>query len=196
MQKDTKDYIIDEAYRLFLRHSYEAVSISVISEAIGLTKGALYHHFKNKEELFKAVIDKHFSITSVPVDHTSISLKEFTDASIEHARRILNNIYSTNEKFVPIDYLSLIADSFRHYEGFAELKLQFFEDEASRIELIVQRAILTGEIRKDINIHIVAQQFFTLSIGLAGDIIRNRSVQSAIESLSDQLYQLYNLLKL
>jgi len=54
---DTREYIIDESYKLFLNRSYEAVSISVISDAIGFTKGALYHHFKNKEELFKAVID-------------------------------------------------------------------------------------------------------------------------------------------
>ena len=60
IMNDTRDFIIDEAYKLFLTQSYEAVSISTISEAIGLTKGALYHHFTNKEDLFKAVIDKHF----------------------------------------------------------------------------------------------------------------------------------------
>ena len=51
--ENTKEFIIDEAFKLFLDHSYEAVSISDISQAIGFTKGALYHHFKNKEELFK-----------------------------------------------------------------------------------------------------------------------------------------------
>jgi AcrR family transcriptional regulator len=74
--KDTKEYIINEARKLFLKHSYEAVSIRDISQAIGLTKGSLYHHFKNKEELFKSVIDKSFLIQSVfgkfDVENTSV----------------------------------------------------------------------------------------------------------------------------
>jgi len=70
---DTKEYIIDQAYKLFLTKSYEAVSISDISNAIGLTKGALYHHFLTKEELFKAVIDKYLmsiSLTDIREDVT------------------------------------------------------------------------------------------------------------------------------
>jgi AcrR family transcriptional regulator len=64
---DTKEYIIDQAYTLFLSHSYEAVTISDISKAVGLTKGALYHHFINKEEVFKAVIDKYLIIDLMEV---------------------------------------------------------------------------------------------------------------------------------
>ena len=59
---DTRDYIIDKAHSLFLSRSYEAVSISEISKAIGFTKGALYHHFKSKDELFKAVVENYLII--------------------------------------------------------------------------------------------------------------------------------------
>ena len=113
--KDTRDFIIDEAYKLFLSHSYEAVSISVISEAIGFTKGALYHHFKNKEELFRAVIDKHFPVTSIMVDVDNTSLKEYTTLCIEHTHKILKAIFGNEKKFILVNYLSLIADCFRHY---------------------------------------------------------------------------------
>src|ERR1035437_165509 len=120
--KDTREYIIDEAYTLFLNHSYEAVSISMISNAIGLTKGALYHHFKNKEELFRAVIDNHFPITGINVDVDNISLKEYTNKCIEHTHDILKAIFRQGDKFLPVNYLSLIADCFRHYPGFQENK--------------------------------------------------------------------------
>lgn len=196
MIKDTKDYIIDEAFKLFLNHSYEAVSISVISEAIGLTKGALYHHFKNKEELFKAVIDKHLIISSVEIDINTITLKEYTEASIQQTRKILTTLFSQEEDFVPINYLSLIADCFRHYEGYAKSMLQFFDQEHERINTVIQHAVERGEIRKDIDTRVVALQYFSLSIGLAGDIMRNRSIKIAIQTMGNQLYQLYNLLKL
>jgi len=193
---DTREYIIDEAYKLFLNQSYEAVSISIISDAIGFTKGALYHHFKNKEELFKAVIDKHFTIPSISVDVDHITLKEYTEASIEHVRKILMSIFKQDEKFVFVNYLSLITDSFRHYESFAQEKLNFIDKELGNVKAIISHAIKLGEIRSDINVHVVALQYFSLSMGLAGDIVRNSSIESAVNSMKDQLNQLYQLLKI
>jgi TetR/AcrR family transcriptional regulator, transcriptional repressor for nem operon len=193
--KDTREFIIDEAYRLFLNHSYEAVSISMISDAIGFTKGALYHHFRNKEELYRAVIDKHFPISNVSVDVNNISLEEYTKVCIEHTHKILKAIFGSDDKFVPVNYLSLIADSFRHYKGFSEDRTQFIDDAVKHVEIIVKNAIKRGEIRSDIDIKVVALQYFSLSIGLAGDLIRNNSVDSAMKSLKSQLNQLYYLLK-
>jgi len=193
--KDTREYIIEEAYKLFLNHSYEAVSISMISDAIGLTKGALYHHFKNKEELYRAVIDKHFPITGIVADVDNISLKDYTNACIEHTHKILKAIFGNEEKFLPVNYLSLIADCFRHYEGFSEIKIRVIEDDRKNVEIILRNAIKRGEIRNDINVKTVAYLYFSLSIGLAGDLIRNSSVESAIKSLKGQLNQMYYLLK-
>jgi AcrR family transcriptional regulator len=193
--KDTRDYIVDEAYKLFLNHSYEAVSISMISDAIGFTKGALYHHFRNKEELYRAVIDKHFPITGVTVDVENITLEEYTGACIEHTHNILKAIFGSAETFQPVTYLSLIADCFRHYEGFSENKAQVIERSVKDVEKIIANAIKRGEIRSDINVKLVALHYYSLSIGMAGDLIRNNSVESAITSLKGQLNQLYYLLK-
>lgn len=57
---DTKDDILEAATKLFLQRSYDAVSIKDITEAVGVTKGALYHHFSSKEELFSEVIGREF----------------------------------------------------------------------------------------------------------------------------------------
>jgi AcrR family transcriptional regulator len=193
--KDTREYIIDEAYKLFLTQSYEAVSISDISKAIGFTKGALYHHFKNKEELFRIVIDKHFPLTSMSIDDENISLKEYTEACIDHIHKLLKETITNNEAFTPVNFLALIADSFRHYEGFAEKKSTIIDNDVEKAKVIIGNAIKRGEIRDDIDISVVAMQYLSLSIGLAGDFMRNNSVESAIKSLKDQLTQLYYLLK-
>jgi TetR/AcrR family transcriptional regulator, transcriptional repressor for nem operon len=193
--KDTRDFIIDEAYKLFLTQSYEAVSISMISNAIGFTKGALYHHFKNKEELFRAVIDTHFPLTSMPLKRVDISLKEYTEICIEHVHAILRQTVTSNKEFTPVNFLALIADSFRHYEGFAESKLSIIDQDVEKAKGIIRNAIKRNEIRDDIDISIVAMQYLSLSIGLAGDFMRNNSVESAIKSLRDQLNQLYRLLR-
>ena len=54
----TRDKIIDAAYQEIYRHGFQAASLSNILAKTGLTKGALYHHFPNKNDLGFAVIDE------------------------------------------------------------------------------------------------------------------------------------------
>ena len=48
---DTKENILKVALHLFAVNGYEAVSVSMIAEALGMTKGALYKHYKNKQDI-------------------------------------------------------------------------------------------------------------------------------------------------
>ena len=52
----TKERILLTALRLFARDGYEAVSVSDIAGELGMTKGALYKHFKNKRDIFESIV--------------------------------------------------------------------------------------------------------------------------------------------
>lgn len=54
---DTKQKILLTALRLFAKDGYEAVSVSTIAAELGMTKGALYKHYKNKRDIFDSIID-------------------------------------------------------------------------------------------------------------------------------------------
>jgi len=57
----TRECILDTAERLFLEKGYENTTIQDIVDALGdLTKGAVYHHFKSKEEIVDAVGNRMF----------------------------------------------------------------------------------------------------------------------------------------
>jgi AcrR family transcriptional regulator len=60
MPTTTRERIIDEAMRLFSEQGYAGTSIVKIEAAAGLTPGAggIYHHFKNKEALLTAGIER------------------------------------------------------------------------------------------------------------------------------------------
>jgi AcrR family transcriptional regulator len=59
--EETINQILTVALDLFIQKGYEQTSIQdIINELGGLTKGALYHHFKSKEEIMQAVIDHLF----------------------------------------------------------------------------------------------------------------------------------------
>ena len=62
---------------MFLYNNYEAVTINSIIKAAGLTKGALYHYYISKEELFKAVVYKYMIEKSTDISVEFLTLKEF-----------------------------------------------------------------------------------------------------------------------
>ena len=57
--EETVNLILDVAFRLFMEKGYEHTSIQdIINNLGGLSKGAIYHHFKSKEDILVAVTDK------------------------------------------------------------------------------------------------------------------------------------------
>lgn len=195
IMNDTRDSIIDESYKLFLTQSYEAVSISTISDAIGLTKGALYHHFTNKEDLFKAVIDKHFPSFITNGGKTDITLKELIDVCAKDAEHVLRGVCPTDMKFNPISFIGIMSDAFRHYAEFAKSKLSEIDFCINRIRDVVVNAINNDEIRSDIDPTIVAKQIFSTSLGTATEVLHNHTIEETINNLRAELNQFYALLK-
>lgn len=57
--EETVQLILDVSYRLFMKKGYEYTSIQdIIDNLGGLSKGAIYHHFKSKEDILIAVIER------------------------------------------------------------------------------------------------------------------------------------------
>ena len=55
---DTRDALIAAARTLFATHGYAEVALETIVRDAGMTRGALYHHFADKTELFTAVFER------------------------------------------------------------------------------------------------------------------------------------------
>ncbi len=57
--EETVNLILDTARGLFMEKGYEHTSIQdIIDNLGGLSKGAIYHHFKSKEDILAAVVDR------------------------------------------------------------------------------------------------------------------------------------------
>jgi AcrR family transcriptional regulator len=86
--------LMDIAIDCFARYGYQGASIDRIAKAAGLTKGAIYYHFKDKEELLFAAVKNRVGqferrVTSdlVPVRDAVAALRHVTDVCLEHATR-------------------------------------------------------------------------------------------------------------
>ena len=59
---DTKEKILMTALRLFAKDGYEGVSVRNIAEELGMTKGALYRHYKNKRDIFDCIVERMIQV--------------------------------------------------------------------------------------------------------------------------------------
>ena len=59
----TRERILEEATRLFVARGYHGISMREIAERVGVSKAGLYYHFKDKEDLFLAILTENLDIT-------------------------------------------------------------------------------------------------------------------------------------
>ncbi|MBB6521285.1 TetR/AcrR family transcriptional regulator [Pseudoteredinibacter isoporae] len=69
----TREELIEKAGLLFGKQGFSKTSLGKIAEDARVTKGAIYHHFKNKEDIFAACYSKQASQVSAHVEKVSLT---------------------------------------------------------------------------------------------------------------------------
>lgn len=64
----TRIRLLDAARQLFLERGYAETSTPDVVRAAGVTRGALYHHFSDKKDLFRAVVEREASQVAETID--------------------------------------------------------------------------------------------------------------------------------
>ena len=62
----SRSVILEAALQLFSTHGYRGTSIREIAEAAGLSTGNVYHHFPDKEALFRTLLDQYWEAIDSP----------------------------------------------------------------------------------------------------------------------------------
>jgi AcrR family transcriptional regulator len=58
--QDRKDMILDAAFGVFARYGYRRTVMEDVASAAGLSRTALYQHWRNKDDLFRALAQRYF----------------------------------------------------------------------------------------------------------------------------------------
>ena len=79
MREKTRDHIVEAADQLFYRQGYEHTSFADIADAVQISRGNFYHHFKSKDEILDAVINARLANTRAMLERWEIEGKTPTD---------------------------------------------------------------------------------------------------------------------
>ena len=100
--EETQRKILDIAFRLFSEKGYDHTTIQDIVDALGMSKGAVYHHFKSKEDILDHLYDRYY-LDSGMIDRV-LTAPGLT--GLEKLRQLLLRQLSDKEK-LSIDAISV-----------------------------------------------------------------------------------------
>lgn len=149
--EQTRQQIIEAATRLFARKGFYGTTISDLTQAVGLTKGALYYHFKDKDDIFFAVVESVRRIWEQSVGEqvenagNTATLEQMSLLFEKHAAMISEN------EFMCLVMSNLMNEMESVNPKFALVLEEIYEDFIRFVENLVLLGQSKGEIRKDID---------------------------------------------
>ena len=154
---DTKEKILNTALRLFARDGYEAVSVRHISEELGMTKGALYRHYKNKRDIFDSIVERMIQIDAqrageyqMPVEIYDVSPDSYGNTSLESIQMFTIEQFRfwTEDEFASQFRKMLTLEQYRN-EEMSELYSQcIVEGPVAYMEDLFRELIEKGKLKK------------------------------------------------
>lgn len=89
---DTKERILQAALTLFAQDGYRAVSVSAIAGELGITKGALYKHYENKQAIFQSIVERMIQEDARQAQAYEMPEKLFHEAPAAYAKTTIEHI--------------------------------------------------------------------------------------------------------
>ena len=113
------------ALHLFAKNGYDAVSVSQIAGALGMTKGALYRHYKNKRDIFLHIVKRmeqqdgeQAQQHEVPKESIEKNSEEYQNVSLEDFIEYSKSMFAywTEDDFASSFRKMLTLEQFRNEE--------------------------------------------------------------------------------
>lgn len=196
----TRKHIVTKALGLFICKSYKAATIADLEVATGMTKGAFYHYFKSKEELFIEVIDNYYLtclILSIEGSSHGTPLKVAIERQIDQIRLRIEEIKEiTNKEVLDPHLFLLFIEAKAYYPNFMEKVRDREVKYQNNWEDIIKSAKEKNEINSNIDTTILAINIAALAGSIFKSILKEQSVDRSLFLLKMQYEQIYSLIKL
>ncbi|WP_163685730.1 TetR/AcrR family transcriptional regulator [Mycolicibacterium gadium] len=132
--------LVDAARELFARDGYDAISLDAVAARAGVTKGAVYHHFAGKRQLFEAVFSREIEHVTAPLLAAYSRKKDPWDAFRAASAAFLEECLDPAvQRIVLLDAPAAIG-----WDGIRRLEAPLLD----LMELAISRAVDAGRIER------------------------------------------------
>ena len=194
--KPSRDHILDTAFRLFFAKGFKEVTMAELVRVSGLSKGAFYHYFESKADLYNSVLEK-FLLSNM--EHfaarydESTSLRENLKALFLQSAGMAEQIRSSDDEASSgmFNYLMFLQRAMQNpvfREKVQEFNLQYENGFAAWISIAQQK----GEIKNELNPTVLAKHIIGLMKGLTmvySFISQEEPLSATFGVIIDQFFQ-------
>jgi AcrR family transcriptional regulator len=141
---DLRPQILATAKHLFIQQGYHGLSMRQLAEALGVSKAALYYHFRDKEELLLAILDSY-------LDEMEAGLAQVTQSQTRARPRIRSLVEMILSQ--PAEQRAVIRLSSQEMAQLSAPARQAFNRAYHRkfldpIQAILEAGMQSGELRR------------------------------------------------
>ena len=190
---ESREIILKKAFNLFLQKSFRDVTMKEIVNATGLSKGAFYHYFESKEQLYYEIIDKYY-LESLVTDFKKFSndsLWNFYHDYIDFISKAISNFLKELNKShseMNIDFITIMFEALRIFPGFRDRLIKMQSDELKAWTKIVRAARKNGEFSSPMTNEQIARFFIYTNDGIALRLL----LEGNIEKTKSEMLKLWD----
>jgi len=138
----SRQHILDAALKLFSHRGYGATSVRDIAEEAGLSKGNVYHHFPDKEAIFRGLIDRYFQAMSQPdFPFNRVLASGSFPENLEDIGHAIREIIRDYREYIALIYVDVVEFDGTHVR-------KFYEDMADRFAAFIKSTGMESELEK------------------------------------------------
>lgn len=161
---DTKKQLELKALQFFAKNDFERSNLNNIAQALGVTKGAIYHYFSSKEDLFNASVNQLLDVMTrmfaqglprdIPIKMLLDNLFRMDEVIQEISRAL--DMEGGLEEYKDILYLFLTGT--KKFPGLMERIDGIYTGFINALEDLLNAGIVRGEIRRDTDSRAIAYE--------------------------------------
>lgn len=199
---ETKGRISSAAFRLFLARGYDATGFSDIEQAAGATRGSIFHHFRDKQDLLRSVAEKFvidFLQYIPPEDEATddpTPLKRFLEHQVHQIEQRMQTFFEevgSDSGITSATFMSFLLYVSAHVAGFKEKLREYETAQARRWAEVINQGKARGEVRREAPTDTLYDLFFSIYVGVAfhGAITHGRLALDELQRRWDFFYRAF-----
>jgi AcrR family transcriptional regulator len=166
--EQTRERILQATFELMYRNGYQGMRIDQILKATGLAKGALYHHFSNKQALGYAVVDERLQIEIIetwvkPLENCTEPLTTINEILVRHSNNMTPQMMQMGCPLNNISQEMAGLDS-----GFQQRLKKIYTVWSNSIAKALTQGQQNGTVRKNLEPDIIALFIISSLQGIIG----------------------------
>lgn len=193
----SRSKILEVAFKLFATYSYPDVSYSLLEEATGISRGSMVYYFKNKEGIFRAVLDNFLfdwgHSNDIPLSARN-SLRDFCTQLLENLESSIGRMQAYHIPNLCEARFNIERSALQFIPEFKANMLESQNKVFAIWEEVIRNSVASGELKPDIDPKAIARLFHEGAMGFAYTGVFGQSTRSLTE-FAATLATLYSLIE-